>query len=58
MGNIKWQQQFLALVSVERIVKVHSFLKQYFSQPLIKEGSRMEGTLDFDPVNLGANFSP
>ena len=23
---------------------------------LAKEGSRMEGTLDFDSVNLGANF--
>ena len=25
---------------------------------LNKEGSRMEGTLDFDSVNLGANFLP
>ena len=25
---------------------------------LLKEGSRMEGTLDFDSLDIGANFSP
>ena len=30
--------------------------EQLNDQLLVKEGSRMEGTLDFDSVNLGANF--
>ena len=32
--------------------------KKFFCKRQIKEGSRMEGTLDFDSFNIGANFSP